>query len=148
MEPEGSLPWDPILSQPNPVRPIDLYLSKVQLNVILPPTPRSSQWSLTFWPTNLNPVNTSPLPRACQRISPVPRRFETFRNNKKFLRWGVVSPCPTVQAVGPPLVGCPWLLILYIRSYPPYPEDFLPSATWGRAMPWWQGTHLTWICRF
>jgi hypothetical protein len=20
----------------------------------------------------------------------------------------------------------------------------LPSATWGRAMPWWQGTHLTW----
>jgi hypothetical protein len=20
-----------------------------------------------------------------------------------------------------------------------------PSATWGRAMPWWQGTHLTWI---
>jgi hypothetical protein len=19
-----------------------------------------------------------------------------------------------------------------------------PSATWGRAMPWWQGTHLTW----
>jgi hypothetical protein len=22
-----------------------------------------------------------------------------------------------------------------------------PSATWGRAMPWWQGTHLTWsVC--
>jgi hypothetical protein len=20
----------------------------------------------------------------------------------------------------------------------------LPSATWGRATPWWQGTHLTW----
>jgi hypothetical protein len=20
-----------------------------------------------------------------------------------------------------------------------------PSATWGRAMPWWQGTHLAWI---
>jgi hypothetical protein len=19
-----------------------------------------------------------------------------------------------------------------------------PSATWGRAMPWWQGTHITW----
>jgi hypothetical protein len=33
---------DPILSQPNPVRPIDPYLRKVQLNVILPPTPRSS----------------------------------------------------------------------------------------------------------
>jgi hypothetical protein len=36
---------DPILSQLNPVRPIDPYLSKVHLNVILPPTPRSSQWS-------------------------------------------------------------------------------------------------------
>jgi hypothetical protein len=20
-----------------------------------------------------------------------------------------------------------------------------PSATWGRAMPWWEGTHLTWV---
>jgi hypothetical protein len=39
---------DPILSQLNPVRPIDFYLPKVHLNVILPPTPRSSQWSLAF----------------------------------------------------------------------------------------------------
>jgi hypothetical protein len=45
---------------------------------------------------------------------------------------------------GPPLVGCPRLLIQYISSYPPYPEDFPPSATWGRAMLWWQGTQLTW----
>jgi hypothetical protein len=43
-----SPPPDPILSQPNSVRPIDPYLSKVHLNVILPPTPRSSQWSLAF----------------------------------------------------------------------------------------------------
>jgi hypothetical protein len=38
-----SLPLDPILRQLNPVCPIDPYLSKAQLNVILPPTPRSSQ---------------------------------------------------------------------------------------------------------
>jgi hypothetical protein len=56
-----SPPLDPILSQPNPVRPIDLYLLKVQLNVIRPPASRSSQWSLTFGPRNQNPVNTSPL---------------------------------------------------------------------------------------
>jgi hypothetical protein len=43
-----SPPLDPILSQPNPVRPIDPYLPKVHLNVILPPMPRSSQWSLAF----------------------------------------------------------------------------------------------------
>jgi hypothetical protein len=43
-----SPPLDPILSQSNPVRPIDPYLPKIHLNVILPPTPRSSQWSLAF----------------------------------------------------------------------------------------------------
>jgi hypothetical protein len=57
-------PLDPILSQLNPVRPIDPHFPKAQLNVILPPTPRSFQWSLTFGPPNQNPVNTSPLPHA------------------------------------------------------------------------------------
>jgi hypothetical protein len=41
---------------------MDPYLPKVQLNIILSPTSRSSQWSLTFGPPNQNPVNTSPLP--------------------------------------------------------------------------------------
>jgi hypothetical protein len=45
-----SPPLDPILSQPNPVRPLDPYFPKVHLNVILPPTSRSYQWSLTFGP--------------------------------------------------------------------------------------------------
>ena len=58
------------------------------------------------------------------------------------LRWG-----------GPPLVGCPRLLIQYIRSYPLYAVP--PTATWGRAMPWWQvsiyrGSRsysaATWLC--
>jgi hypothetical protein len=65
-----SPPLYPILSQPNPVRPIDPCLPKVHLNVILPPTPRSSQWSITFGPHNLNPVNTSPLPHACHMSHP------------------------------------------------------------------------------
>jgi hypothetical protein len=65
-----SPPLDPILSQLNPVRPIDSYLPKVHLNVILPPTPRSFQWSLPFGPTNQNPVNTSPLPHACHMSLP------------------------------------------------------------------------------
>jgi hypothetical protein len=50
-----SPPLDPILSQPNSVRPIDPYLPEVHFNVILPPTPRSSQWSLPFGPPNQNP---------------------------------------------------------------------------------------------
>jgi hypothetical protein len=56
-----SPPLDFILSQLNPVRPIDPYFPKVHLNVFLPPTPRSSHWSLAFRPPNQNPVNTSPL---------------------------------------------------------------------------------------
>jgi hypothetical protein len=55
-------PLDPILSQLNPVHPIDPHLPKVHLNIILPPTPRSSEWSLPLGPPNQNPVNTSPLP--------------------------------------------------------------------------------------
>jgi len=59
---------DPILSQPNPLRPIDPYLPKVHLNVILPPTPRSFQWSLTFVPPNQNPVNIPPLPHVATTL--------------------------------------------------------------------------------
>jgi hypothetical protein len=50
-----SPPPDPILSQPNSVRPNENYLPKVCLNVILPPTPRSSQWYLKWsWIINWN----------------------------------------------------------------------------------------------
>jgi hypothetical protein len=38
-------PLDPILSQPNPIRPINPYLRKIHLNVTLPPKPRSSSES-------------------------------------------------------------------------------------------------------
>jgi hypothetical protein len=57
-----STPLDPILSQMNPACPTDPYLPKVHLNVIIPPTPRSSHWSLAFGPPNQNLVNTSPFP--------------------------------------------------------------------------------------
>jgi len=48
MESEGSLrvhkspPLDPILTQLNPVRPIDPYHPKFHLNIILPPIPTSA----------------------------------------------------------------------------------------------------------
>jgi hypothetical protein len=45
-----------------------------------------------------------------------------FHNMLEFLRWWVVSPPPNPQAGGPAPVGCPRLLIQYIRSYPPYLE--------------------------
>ena len=42
-----------------------------------------------------------------------------------FIRWGIVSTSPNPQAGGTPLVGCPRLLIQYIRSYPPHWRPFL-----------------------
>jgi len=48
-----SLPLDLILSHSNPVLLINPCLARVHLNVILLPTPRSSQWSLAFGPPNV-----------------------------------------------------------------------------------------------
>ena len=45
--------------------------------------------------------------------------------NKAVLQGGVFSTSPNPQAGGPPLVGCPRLLIQFIRSYPPYRRPFL-----------------------
>jgi hypothetical protein len=45
----------------------------------------------------------------------------TFRN-KLILYDEMFYPTPNSHAGGPPLVGCPRLLIQYIRSYPPYLE--------------------------
>jgi len=46
-----------------------------------------------------------------------------------FLRWGVVSTSLNTKAGGPPLVGCPRLLIQYIHSYPQYWRPFLHPQT-------------------
>ena len=45
--------------------------------------------------------------------------------NMNVLQGGVVSTSPKPQAGGPPLAGCPRLLIQFIRSYPPYWRPFL-----------------------
>jgi len=55
-----------------------------------------------------------------------------------FLWWGFVSTKPNLEARGPPPVGRPRLLIEYIIRYHPHLEAVCPSATWRRAMPWWQ----------
>jgi hypothetical protein len=57
-----------------------------------------------------------------QGIRPDPRLLVIFRNKLIFFRWGVVSLTPKPQAGGPPFIGCPRLLIQYIRSYHPYLE--------------------------
>jgi len=51
-------------------------------------------------------------------------RMWMFRNICVLLG-GVVSISSNPQAGGPPLVGCPRLLIQFIRSHPPYRRQFL-----------------------
>jgi hypothetical protein len=52
-------------------------------------------------------------------------RLWVVQNRFFFSREGVVSTSPNPQAGGPPLVGCPRLLIQFIHSYPPYRRPFL-----------------------
>ena len=82
-----------------------------------------------------------PLSRSYRRISLIPRLLWVFRKMVNFLLWRVVSTSSKAQAGGPPLVGCPWLLIQYICSYPLYLEAVPPFVTW--AMPVLTGTHLS-----
>jgi hypothetical protein len=58
MEPEGSLPCSlvPILSEINLDHTTPSYFSKIHSNSIVPPTSRSSQWSLSFWVSHTNPI--------------------------------------------------------------------------------------------
>jgi hypothetical protein len=53
----------------------------------------------------------------------------TVSHHDTFLRWEVISASPNPQAGGPPLVGCPRLLIQYSNSYPPYGRPFLHLQT-------------------
>jgi len=75
-----------ILNQPNSFRPIDPCLHKDELNVFLPPMPRSYQWSPDFGPPNQKPVNTSPLSYASHMSrSPQPPSFNHANN----IRWRI-----------------------------------------------------------
>jgi len=62
------------------------------------------------------------------------------------LQGGVVSTSPNPQAGGPPLVGCPRLLIQFIRSYSPYWRPFLypqPEDAPCRGPTWPKWRHIT-----
>jgi hypothetical protein len=77
---------------------------------------------------------------------PGPRLYGTLCNKLDFLSFGVVSPPPNPHSGGPPLSAvhdCLFSIFAYTlhiwRLSP-------PSASWGCAMLWWQGAHLTEIC--
>jgi hypothetical protein len=61
-------------------------IPKVQLNVILPPTPRSFQRSLPSGPPNQISVNISPLPHSCYISRPLHPPWFNHPNN---IRWKI-----------------------------------------------------------
>jgi hypothetical protein len=75
----------------------------------------------------------------------VRRSLQHFVRNQTFFGGRLLIPPPNPQAVRPPPFGCPRLLIQHIRSYPPYLQTVSSIRNWGRAVPWWQGTHLIWL---
>jgi hypothetical protein len=82
-------------------------------------------------PRDTSPRNTPRRRSECGSSLPpdcfVPRG--SISTCKYYLTWvftgRVVSTSPNPQAGGPALVGCPRLLIQFIRSYPPYRRPFL-----------------------
>ena len=111
----------PILGQPNPVHMLTSHFLEIHPNIIHPSTPRSPQWSLSLRFPHQDPIHP-PLIRIV--LSPEQASHLWMFLNNVFLQGGVVSTSPNPQAGGPPLVGCPRLLIQFIRSYPPYRRPF------------------------
>ena len=60
----------PILSQLHPVPTTSSHFLKIHLNIILPSTSGSPQWSLSLRFPHQNPMHTSPLPHTCHTPHP------------------------------------------------------------------------------
>jgi len=66
------------------------------------------------------------------------RTFERFYGEE------LLASRPTPKLEEKTLLGCPRLLIQYIRSYTPHLEAVHPYATRERDKLWRPGTHLSW----
>jgi len=69
----------PILSHLHPVPTTPSHFLKIQLNIVLPPTSGSPQWSLSLRFTHQNPVHTSPLSHT--RHMPRGIRYWSYRRS-------------------------------------------------------------------
>jgi hypothetical protein len=115
-----SPPPVPILSHINLIHTITSYLSKPRI--------KSHIHFLSFRPF-------------IQGIRPGPRLREHFRN--KLIFYGEPHAQPPKLEDHPLSAVDDCLFNIFAASLHNWRAS-PPSATWGRATPWWQGTHLTW----
>jgi len=64
--------------------------------------------------------------------------------SKKLDFYGELTPRPNPKAGGPTPIGCPRLLVQYIRSYPQYPEALSSIRNLRTHYGMVTGTYLTW----
>ena len=76
----------PFLSQLDPVHTLTSHFLKIHLNIILPSTPGSPKWFLSFTFPHQNPVYASPVPHT--RYMPIPSHSSRFYHPNN-IGWGV-----------------------------------------------------------
>jgi hypothetical protein len=135
-------------------------LIRCHLRTIWPPLLRVNlSYSFKFLPhcpERTFPIHTSNIPGAkshvhflwlgsfIQRIRPGPRLLVVFRKKLIFYGEELLGPRPPPKLEDHPLSAVRDCLFNIFASTLQNWRESPPSATWGRAMPWWQGTHLTW----
>ena len=87
-----------------------------------------------------------PLLKLYQRIILSPRQLCLFCNKVSFYGEELSAPRPTPKLEDHPLVGCPWLLIQNIHSYPLYQRPFLRLRPEDTPCCGGRGTHLAVFC--
>ena len=76
----------PVLNHVDPFHALTSHFLKVHLNIILPPTPGCSKWSLSLTFPHQNPVYVFPLPHTCYMPLPPHSSWFDYLNN---IGWGV-----------------------------------------------------------
>jgi hypothetical protein len=118
---------------------------RIHSDPILRPTPRSSEWSLSFGLSRQNRVYfLSSLMRATFTAKLILLDSWKFRNRISFYSGVLLAPRQIPKLEGHPLSAVLDCLFNIFAATLSIWRSSLLSATWGRTMPWWQGTHLTW----